>query len=114
MALPNSWTPEKLKTLMDEFNSGTIFLYEQLELHKKIVANQKEMMKAQDKRTAELEVLVKKRPPSEDETTTVLKEMEDALKKVRENHERRKRRNNRFITDVTAAEPATTATEKPE
>jgi hypothetical protein len=97
-----SWTPDRLKGLAEDVGSGVQFLADQLEQHKKIVSSQKEIMHTQDKRIAELEVLVKKRPPQDDETTQVLKELDDAMKKVRENHERRKRRHGRFVVDVTA------------
>lgn len=105
---------ERVRSLADEViqvGARMQFLEEQLALEKQSVLQQKELMRTQEKRIADLEALVKKRPPSEDETITVLKELEDGLKKARENHERRKRRYTRFAPE--SPEPQTTTENQP-
>ncbi len=97
-----------LTTLVDavtQVGARMQFLEEQLALEKQNVLQQKELMRTQEKRIADLEALVKKRPPSEDEAVAVLKELEDGLKKAKENHERRKRRYSRFAPE--SPEPQT-------
>ncbi len=101
-----AWS-ERMRSFADDVGTRMQFLEEQLALEKQNVLQQKELMKTQEKRIADLEALVKKRPPSEDETIIVLKEVEEGIKRAKENHERRKRRYNRFAPDAASPEPQT-------
>ena len=64
------WSAERLKSFTEEvgaMQASMQFLSEQLDVHKRIVAEQTKMMAGMEKRAADLEVLVRKKPPPDDE-----------------------------------------------
>lgn len=71
--------------------------FEKLRLERQVVAQQREAMRTQQKRIADLEALVKqlrKRSP-EDDASTTLTQLQEYIQRMKDKHERTRRRTSR-------------------